>query len=108
MCQIRTLPHRTINYSITSSARSRIDGGTASPSALALLRFTATSNLVGSLNGQLRRGWRRHSQQFPGSFVVRDMADNLRATKGGQTTHYRQAGLNGTGLARVLGLPFQI
>jgi hypothetical protein len=35
-------------YSITSSARSRIDGGTARPSALAALRFTTISNLVGS------------------------------------------------------------
>jgi putative ABC transport system substrate-binding protein len=34
-------------HSITSSARSRIDGGTARPSALAVLRFTTISNLVG-------------------------------------------------------------
>jgi hypothetical protein len=44
----------------------------------------------------------------PLSEQAKDMADNLRATKGGQTTHYLPAGLNGTGLARVLGLPFQI
>ena len=36
-------------HSITSSARSIIDGGTASPSALAVLRFTIISNLVGSI-----------------------------------------------------------
>src|SRR6202795_3610748 len=35
-------------YSITSSARSRIDGGTARPSALAVLAFKAITNLVGS------------------------------------------------------------
>ena len=34
-------------YSITSSARIKIDGGTARPSALAVLRFTAISNFVG-------------------------------------------------------------
>jgi hypothetical protein len=36
------------NHSITSSARSRIDGGMARPSALAVLRFTTISNLVGN------------------------------------------------------------
>src|SRR5262249_35799259 len=36
------------SYSIISSARSRIDGGTASSSALAVLRFTAISNFVGN------------------------------------------------------------
>jgi hypothetical protein len=36
------------HHSITSSARSRIDGGTARPRALAVLRFTAISNFVGS------------------------------------------------------------
>ena len=35
-------------HSITSSARSRIDGGMARPSALAVLRFTTISNFVGS------------------------------------------------------------
>ena len=35
-------------HSITSSARSKIDGGTARPSALAVLRFTIISNLVGN------------------------------------------------------------
>ena len=35
-------------YSITSVARNRIDRGTARPSALAVLRFTIISNLVGS------------------------------------------------------------
>ena len=40
-----------VSYSITSVARSIIDGGTASPSALAVLRFTTISNLVGSWTG---------------------------------------------------------
>ena len=35
-------------YSITSSARSRIDGVMARPSAVAVLRFTTTSNFVGA------------------------------------------------------------
>ena len=35
-------------YSITSSARSSIDGGVARPSAVAVLRFTIISNVVGS------------------------------------------------------------
>ena len=39
-------------YSMTSSARSRIDGGTARPSALAVLRFTTISNLTGSWTGR--------------------------------------------------------
>src|SRR5262249_13335389 len=39
-------------HSITSSARSRIDGGTARPSALAVLRFTAISNFVGNCTGR--------------------------------------------------------
>jgi hypothetical protein len=39
-------------YSITSVARSRMDGGTARPSVLAVLRFTAISNLVGNCTGR--------------------------------------------------------
>ena len=39
-------------YSITSSARSRIDGGTARPSALAVLRFRTISNFVGNCTGR--------------------------------------------------------
>src|SRR5262249_26114897 len=39
-------------YSITSMARSRIDGGTSRPSALAVLRFTIISNFVGSCTGR--------------------------------------------------------
>ena len=35
-------------HSITSSARSRIDGGTVRPSALAVLVFTAISNFTGT------------------------------------------------------------
>jgi hypothetical protein len=34
-------------HSITSSARTRIDGGTARPRAVAVLRFTTISNFVG-------------------------------------------------------------
>ena len=34
-------------HSITSSARTRIDGGIVKPSALAVFRFTPSSNLVG-------------------------------------------------------------
>src|SRR5262249_31495292 len=40
------------NHSITSSARSRIDGGMARPSAVAALRFTSISNSVGSCTGR--------------------------------------------------------
>jgi hypothetical protein len=36
------------DHSITSSALSKIDCGTVSPSAFAVLRFTAISNLVGT------------------------------------------------------------
>ena len=43
------------SHSITSSARSRIDGGTASPSAVAVLRFTTISNLVGNCTGEIAR-----------------------------------------------------
>src|SRR5262249_40639525 len=39
------------NHSITSSARSRIDGGMARPSAVAILRFTTISILVGNCTG---------------------------------------------------------
>src|SRR6516225_5702514 len=35
-------------HSMTSSARSRIDGGTVRPSALAVLAFTAISNFTGT------------------------------------------------------------
>src|SRR5438132_5786186 len=34
-------------HSMTSSARARIDGGTVRPSALAVLRLTTSSNVVG-------------------------------------------------------------
>src|ERR1700704_298119 len=40
------------SHSITSSARARIDGGIASPSALAVLRLTISSNLVGCSIGK--------------------------------------------------------
>src|SRR5262249_46145568 len=40
------------NDSITSAARSRIDGGMARPSAVAVLRFTTISNLVGNCTGR--------------------------------------------------------
>src|SRR5262249_28112799 len=40
------------NHSITSSARSIIDGGMARPSAVAVLRFTTISNFVGNCTGR--------------------------------------------------------
>jgi hypothetical protein len=40
------------SYSITSSARSKIDCGTVSPSTLAVLRFTTISNFVGNCTGR--------------------------------------------------------
>src|SRR6516162_7673714 len=39
-------------YSITSSARSKIDCGTVRPSALAVLRLTTISNFVGNCTGR--------------------------------------------------------
>ena len=39
-------------YSITSSARASSDGGTSSPSALAVLRFITVSYLVGACTGR--------------------------------------------------------
>jgi hypothetical protein len=39
-------------YLITSSARSRIDSGIVMPSALAVLRLTTSSNLVGCSIGR--------------------------------------------------------
>ena len=39
-------------YSITSSASSNIDGGTVSPSVLAVLAFTAISNFTGTWTGR--------------------------------------------------------
>jgi hypothetical protein len=39
-------------HSITSSARARIDGGTVSASALAVLRLMTSSNLVGCWTGR--------------------------------------------------------
>src|SRR4029077_6604084 len=39
-------------HSITSSARARIDGGTVMPSALAVLRLTTSSNVVGCCTGR--------------------------------------------------------
>ena len=40
-------------YSITSSARASSVGGTARPSALAVLRLTTSSNFVGCITGRL-------------------------------------------------------
>src|SRR6516165_3101225 len=40
------------HYSTTSVVRSRIEGGTARPSALAVLRFRAISNFVGNCTGR--------------------------------------------------------
>ena len=44
--------HDATAYSITSSARARTDGGMVRPSALAVLRFTASSNFVGCKTGK--------------------------------------------------------
>ena len=40
------------NYSMTASARAISDGGTDSPIALAVLRLSTSSNLVGWRNGR--------------------------------------------------------
>jgi hypothetical protein len=56
----RPLPNRRsrpeaairLSYSITSSARARIEGGTVRPSSLAVLRLTTSSNLVGCWTGR--------------------------------------------------------
>ena len=58
---------------MTSSARSMIDGGMASPSAVAVLRFTAISNLVGNCTGRsklfrFRTGWELCRAGKPESF----------------------------------------
>src|SRR5262249_13870254 len=52
---VLTEPHNelaTPNHSITSSARASSDGGTSRPSALAVLRLIAYSNLVGACTGR--------------------------------------------------------
>src|SRR5438445_13000241 len=41
-----------LSYSITSSARARIDAGTVRPSASAVLRLTTSSNVVGCWTGR--------------------------------------------------------
>src|SRR5205823_2319878 len=60
-CQMQKLPsarkfHRgpslLLAYSITSSARASSVGGTSMPSALAVLRLTANSNLIGCSIGR--------------------------------------------------------
>src|SRR6266566_3756521 len=42
----------TWTYSITSSARARSEGGTARPSAFAVLRLTESTTLVGNSTGR--------------------------------------------------------
>src|SRR5206468_4035194 len=42
----------TAVHSMTSSARARIDSGTVRPSALAVLRLTTSSNVVGCWTGR--------------------------------------------------------
>src|SRR6266568_3452542 len=44
--------NRSGSYSITRSARARIDCGILIPSALAVFRFTTSSNLVGCATGK--------------------------------------------------------
>src|SRR5258707_8553849 len=46
------LPARSPLHSITSSARASSVGGMSMPSALAVLRFTTSSNLVGCSTGR--------------------------------------------------------
>src|SRR5664280_3534559 len=43
---------KTATYSITSSARAKIDCGTLIPSALAVLRLSASTYLVGACTGR--------------------------------------------------------
>ena len=51
--QVRThAPQRNDVYSITSSARRRIDSGTVRPIALAVLRFRTNWNLTGCCTGR--------------------------------------------------------
>jgi hypothetical protein len=45
-------PRRRAFYSITSSARTTMEAGTVRPSTLAVLTFTATSNLIGICTGR--------------------------------------------------------
>jgi hypothetical protein len=47
-CQRAARSRPCIHYSTTSSARKRIDGGTARPSVLAVLAFKIVWNLTGS------------------------------------------------------------
>src|SRR5947207_15453070 len=44
--------HGGLAYSITSSARARIDGGTMTPSAFAVLRLMTNSKMVGCMTGR--------------------------------------------------------
>jgi hypothetical protein len=62
---VRAVRRRAPVYSITSSARTRIDGGIASPSALAVLRFTTISNLVGNLSLSARSRKPAGVAEFP-------------------------------------------
>ena len=43
---------KELHYSMTSSARARIDGGTVSPSAFTVLRLTTSSKVVGCRTGR--------------------------------------------------------
>jgi hypothetical protein len=47
-----TMQQNRADYSITSSARSKIDCGAVRPSALAVLRFRAISYFVGNCTGR--------------------------------------------------------
>ena len=53
MCRLMRR-NKSCLYSITSSARARIDGGTVRPSVLAVLRLTASSTFVDSCTGKCR------------------------------------------------------
>jgi hypothetical protein len=53
-CDLLRLTHNGLGgpaYSITLSARARIDGGMVRPSAFGVLRFMTSSNLVGYRTG---------------------------------------------------------
>jgi hypothetical protein len=53
MCQFRThAPQQAIPYSITSSARASNVEGTSKPSAIAVIRLTTSSNLIGCSTGR--------------------------------------------------------
>jgi len=72
-------------YSITSSARSMIDGGTARPSALAVLRFTTISNFcrktsVYQLVRENQQVWRNLEAELFSGFQIDDEIKFIRVS----------------------------